>query len=161
MDIPKEFLSKEFLSQFKTGEDVTAFMKELHTRVYEQMLEAEMDNHLGYEKHSNQGDHSGNSRNGSYRKQIQTEMGESVIQVPRDREGEFEPIVVPKHQSRGLSIERLVISLYAKGMSVADMSRKCRKYTVLTSLPPLSPLSPIKLARLQQSGKIVLWTVYI
>ena len=58
MDIPKEFLSKEFLSQFKTGEDVTAFMKELHTRVYEQMLEAEMDNHLGYEKHSNQGDHS-------------------------------------------------------------------------------------------------------
>lgn len=59
MDIPKEFLSKEFLSQFKTGEDVTAFMKELHTRVYEQMLEAELDNHLGYEKHSNQGDHSG------------------------------------------------------------------------------------------------------
>ena len=46
MDIPKEFLSKEFLSQFKTGEDVTAFMKELHTRVYEQMLEAELDNHI-------------------------------------------------------------------------------------------------------------------
>ena len=44
MDILKEFLSKEFLSQFKTGEDVSAFMKELHTRVYEQMLEAEMDN---------------------------------------------------------------------------------------------------------------------
>ena len=57
-------------------------MKELHTRVYEQMLEAELDNHLCYEKHSNQGDHSGNSRNGSYKKQIQTEMGESVIQVP-------------------------------------------------------------------------------
>lgn len=127
MDIPKEFLSKEFLSQFKTGEDVTAFMKELHTRVYEQMLEAEMDNHLGYEKHSNQGDHSGNSRNGSYRKQIQTEMGESVIQVPRDREGEFEPIVVPKHQSRGLSIERLVISLYAKGMSVADIESEMQE----------------------------------
>ena len=79
MDIPKDLLSKEFLSWFKTGEDVTAFMKELHTRVYEQMLEAEMENHLGYEKHSNQGDHSDNSRNGSYRKQIQTEMGGSVI----------------------------------------------------------------------------------
>lgn len=127
MDIPKEFLSKEFLSQFKTGEDVTAFMKELHTRVYEQMLEAEMDNHLGYEKHSNQGDHSGNSRNGSYKKQIQTEMGESVIQVPRDREGEFEPVVVPKHQSRGLSIERLVISLYAKGMSVSDIESEMQE----------------------------------
>ena len=127
MDIPKEFLSKEFLSQFKTGEDVTAFMKELHTRVYEQMLEAELDNHLGYEKHSNQGDHSGNSRNGSYKKQIQTEMGESVIQVPRDRKSEFEPVVVPKHQSRGLSIERLVISLYAKGMSVSDIESEMQE----------------------------------
>ena len=127
MDIPKEFLSKEFLSQFKTGEDVTSFMKELHTRVYEQMLEGEMDTHLGYEKHSNQGDHSGNSRNGSYKKQIQTEMGESVIQVPRDREGNFEPVVVPKHQSRGLSIERLVISLYAKGMSVSDIESEMQE----------------------------------
>lgn len=102
-------------------------MKELHTRVYDQMLEAEMDNHLGYEKHSNQGDHSSNSRNGSYKKQIQTEMGESVIQVPRDREGEFEPVIVPKHQSRGLSIERLVISLYAKGMSVSDIESEMQE----------------------------------
>lgn len=86
-------------------------MKELYTHVYEQMLAVEMDNHLINEKHSNQGDHSGNSRNGSYKKQIQTKMGESVIKVLRDRESEFEPMVVPKHQSRGLSIERLVISL--------------------------------------------------
>ena len=144
MDIPKEFLSKEFLSQFKTGEDVTAFMKELHTRVYEQMLEAEMDNHLGYEKHSNQGDHSGNSRNGSYRKQIQTEMGKSVIQVPRDREGEFEPIVVPKHQSRGLSIERLVISLYAKGMSVADIESEMQEiYGINLSTSAISIITNI------------------
>ncbi len=139
MDIPKEFLSKEFLSQFKTGEDVTAFMKELHTRVYEQMLEAELDTHLGYEKHSNQVDHSSNSRNGSYKKQIQTEMGESVIQVPRDREGEFEPIVVPKHQSRGLSIERLVISLYAKGMSVSDIESEMQEiYSINLSTSALS-----------------------
>ena len=54
-----------------------------YPRLYgKEMLEVEMDNHLGYEKHSNQGDHSGNSRNGSYRKQIQTEMGESVIRFP-------------------------------------------------------------------------------
>ena len=60
-------------------------------------------------------------------KQIQTEMGESVIQVPRDRKSEFEPIVVPKHQSRGLSIERLVISLYAKGMSVSDIESEMQE----------------------------------
>lgn len=62
MDIPQDFFSKEFLSQCKTGEDVTAFMKELYTRFYEQMLEVEMDNHLDYEKCSNQRDHSDNLR---------------------------------------------------------------------------------------------------
>lgn len=161
MDIPKDFLSKEFLSKFKTGEDdVTAFMKELHTRVYEQMLEAEMDNHLGYEKHSNQGDHSGNSRNGSYRKQIQTEMVESVIQVPRDRKGEFVPVVVPKHHSCGLSIERLVISLYAKGMSVSGIESEMQEiYGINLSLLPFLLLL-IRLARLLQSGRIVLLRAY-
>ncbi|SBV95476.1 transposase (fragment) [uncultured Dysgonomonas sp.] len=121
MDIPKDFLSKEFLSQFKTQEDVEAFMSEFHVKVYEQMLQSEVDSHLGYEKGSKSGINSGNSRNGSYPKKIQGKHGQSVIEVPRDREGGFEPIVVPKHQSRGLSIERLVISLYAKGMSVSDI----------------------------------------
>ncbi|KAA6325607.1 hypothetical protein EZS27_025205, partial [termite gut metagenome] len=55
MDIPQSLLSKEFLSQFKTGEDVDAFLSELHTRVYEQLLEAEMDHHPGYEKNSVEG----------------------------------------------------------------------------------------------------------
>lgn len=100
-------------------------MKELDTRIYEQMLEAEMDNRLGYEKHSDQGNHSGNSRNGNHRKQIQTETEESVIQVPRDREGEFEPVVVPKCQSRGLPIERPVI--YAKGMGVSDIESEMQE----------------------------------
>lgn len=100
---------------------MTAFIKEFQTRVYEQMLKGEIYNHLGYKKHSNQGDHSGNSRNGSYKKQIQTEMGESIIKIPRDREGNFEPVIVPKYQSRDLSIKRLVISLYVKGMSVSDI----------------------------------------
>lgn len=65
------------------------------------MLEGEMDAHLGYEKHSSSGINSGNSRNGSYEKKIQTNHGESIIEVPRDRQGVFEPVVVPKPQSRG------------------------------------------------------------
>ena len=119
--VPSEMLSKEFLSQFKSEEDVSQFLKDLHAQVLEQMLQGEMDAHLGYEKHSSDGNNSGNSRNGSYSKKIQTEHGESIIEIPRDRNGEFEPVVIPKHQSRGLSIERLVISLYAKGMSVSDI----------------------------------------
>ena len=52
MDIPKELLSKEFLSQFRSQDDVSHFMKDLHARVYEELLEREMDFHLGYQKHS-------------------------------------------------------------------------------------------------------------
>ena len=86
-----------------------------------------MDAHLGYEKNSVSGNNSGNSRNG-YPKKIQTEHGEAVISIPRDRNGQFEPIAVPKHESRGLSIEKLVISLYAKGMSVSDMRKRCVRF---------------------------------
>ena len=60
------------------------------------MLESEMDVHLDYEKNSVAGNNSGNSRNGKYPKKIQTEHSESVISIPRDRNGEFEPIVIPK-----------------------------------------------------------------
>jgi len=90
------------------------------------MLEGEMDSQLGYEKHSTAGNNTGNSRNGSFPKKIQTQHGESIIQIPRDRQGEFDPVAVPKHQSCGLSIERLVISLYAKGMSVSDIEDELR-----------------------------------
>lgn len=61
MDIPKDFLSKEFLSQFKPQEDVEAFISELHVQVYEQIPQSEMDNHLGYEKGSKEGVNSGNT----------------------------------------------------------------------------------------------------
>lgn len=83
--------------------------------------------HLGYEKNSVAGNNTGNSQNGSYPKKIRTGHGESVIPIPRDRNGQFEPIAVPKHESRGLSIEKLVISLYAKGMSVSDIEEEMRE----------------------------------
>ncbi len=118
--LAKELISKELSSQFKTEEDVSNFMRNLHSQLLEQLLHAEMDDHLGYAKNSSDGNNSGNSRNGSFKKKIKTEYGESTIEVPRDRNGDFTPIAVPKHSSNGLSIERLVISLYAKGMSVSD-----------------------------------------
>lgn len=109
--LPPGLITKEFLKQFKTEEDVSKFMKDLHSQVLEQMLQGEMDAHLGYEKNDVAGNNTGNSRNGNFPKTIQTEHGESTIQIPRDRKGEFDPIIVPKHKSRGLSIEKLVISL--------------------------------------------------
>jgi len=124
--LPPGLITKEFLKQFKSEEDVSNFMKDLHSQVLEQMLQGEMDAHLGYEKNDVAGNNTGNSRNGNFPKTIQTEHGESTIQIPRDRNGNFEPIIVPKHKSRGLSIEKLVISLYAKGMSVSDIEDELR-----------------------------------
>ena len=89
--VPDEVLSKEFISQFKTEADVSKFLKQLHAQVLEKMLEGEMDAHLGYEKNSVTDNNSGNSRNGSYPKKIQTEHGEAVISISRDRNGQFEP----------------------------------------------------------------------
>lgn len=103
------------------------FLKQLHAQVVEKMFKGEMDAHWGYEKHSVTGNNSENSRNGSYPKKIQIEYGESVISIPRDRNGQFEPIAVLKHKSRELSIEKLIISLYAKGMSVSDIEEKMRE----------------------------------
>ena len=75
--VPDEVLSKEFLSQFKTEADVSRFLNQLHAQVLEKMLEGEMDAHLGYEKNSVAGNNTGNSRNGSYPKKIQTGHGRS------------------------------------------------------------------------------------
>jgi len=186
MDIPKDLLSKEFLSQFKSQEDVSQFMKDLHVRVYEDLLAREMDLHLGYEKHSVSGNNSGNSRNGSYSKRIQTEHGEQDICIPRDRSGDFEPIVVPKHQSRGLNIEKLVISLYAKGMSVSDIEEEMKEiYEINLSTSAISiitnkvtqqaiewqnrPLESLYLIvwmdgivfKVRENGKVINKTVYL
>lgn len=184
--VPAEMLSKEFLSQFKTEEDVSQFLKDLHSQVLEQMLQGEMDSHLGYDKHSSDGYNSGNSRNGSFSKKIQSEHGEHIIEVPRDRKGEFDPIVVPKHQSRGLSIERLVISLYAKGMSVSDIEDELRDiYQIALSTSSISiitnkvtqaasewqnrPLERLYMVvwmdgivfKVRESGKVINKTVYL
>ena len=74
-------------------------------------------------KNSVTGNNTGNSRNGSYLKKIQTEHGESVISILRDRKGQFEPIAVLKYENRGLSIEKLIISLYSKGW-VSDIEEE-------------------------------------
>ena len=145
-----------------------------------------MDAHWGYEKNSVADNNTGYSRNGSYPKKIQTDHGESVISIPRDRNGQFEPIAVPKHESRGLSIEKLVISLYAKGMSVSDIEEEMREiYEIELSTSAISiitnkvnqaaqewqnrPLDPVYLIawmdgivfKVRDNGKIINKTVYL
>ena len=114
-----DLLNPEFFKQFKSGEELEAFLSELHKRGIEQMLEGELDAHLDYAKH--QRSSNPNSRNGKSKKQIKTSYGESQISVPRDRDGSFDPQLVPKRSRLAKGIESMVISLYAKGMSNSDI----------------------------------------
>jgi transposase-like protein len=84
-------------------------------------LEVELEEHLGYEPYDPVGRGSGNSRNGTSRKTVKTEIGDVELAVPRDRNGSFEPVTVPKHQRRLDGLAGNVISLYAKGMTTGDI----------------------------------------
>lgn len=114
----EDLLNGDFLNQFKTGEELSDFLRELQKRGIEKMLEGEMDAHLGYGKHGNS---KGNARNGYGTKKIKTAQGESQIQVPRDRDASFNPMLVPKRKSMVDGVENVIVSLYAKGMSNADI----------------------------------------
>ena len=90
--------------------------------VLETALEAEMDEHLGYPKHAVSGRNTGNSRNGARRKTVLTDVGEVEIDVPRDREGSFDPKIVKKRQRRLEGVDELVISVAAKGLTTGEIS---------------------------------------
>jgi putative transposase len=101
------------------GQD--GIIKDLTKRVVERALNAEMDHHLGYEKHSKAGDNTGDSRNGTSKKTIIADNREIEIDVPRDRNGSFEPIAVQKHQKRTPLFNDQIISLYSRGLSTRDI----------------------------------------
>lgn len=93
----------------------------LTKNVLEAGLEAEMSEHLGYDKHEPAGRNSGNSRNGTRSKRVLTDVGPVDIEVPRDREGSFEPQLVRKHQRRLTGVDEMVISLTAKGLTTGEV----------------------------------------
>lgn len=89
-------------------------MSGLTKRVLEAALEEELTDHLGYEPHDPAGHHSGNSRNGTRAKTVLTEVGPVQVDVPRDRAGTFEPVIVPKGKRRLEGVDRIVLSLTAR-----------------------------------------------
>jgi putative transposase len=93
----------------------------------ERMLEAEMATHLGYEPNEAKGRNTGNSRNGHSSKTVQTESGPVEIRVPRDRQGSFEPQLIPKHQRRLEGFDDKVLALYSRGMSTRDIKGHLRE----------------------------------
>lgn len=118
-------------------QDVQDLLKNLFKGTIEEMLETEMDEHLGYEKHNPAGDLSGNSRNGYNKKTIQTQMGKTEIKIPRDRNGEFEPRLIEKYQNKSDGLENKIIAMYAKGMSTRDIEDHLRDIYGIDASPAL------------------------
>lgn len=120
-------MSKEQIKQWikeknmKSVDDVQSALKDLFAETIQEMLEAEIETSLGYAKHDMKNKRTTNSRNGYSKKTVRSEYGDVDIQVPRDREGDFEPNIVKKHQSNVTGIEDQILALYAKGVSTRDI----------------------------------------
>ena len=114
----------EELGKAKSIEDFfgkEGIFSRLFPKTLEQMLEAELSDQLGYNRYEAKGRNSGNSRNGFYERKLKTSEGETTIQFPRDRNGEYESTILEKHASNTNELEKKIIWMYAKGMSVRDI----------------------------------------
>jgi len=121
----EDLLNSKFLKQFRTGEELNSFIHQLQQRGIEQLLEGEMDDHLGYNKHERSQE--ANARNGHSTKIIKTDSGKAEIKVPRDRDASFTPVLIPKRRSMVEGLENVIVSMYAKGMSVSDIEEQIRE----------------------------------
>lgn len=127
-NVSKELLREYIKEQnFSSADDILVGLKEMFRDVLQESLEAEMDEALGYGKYNNMDKNNDNSRNGYSKKTVKTELGPVQINIPRDRNGDFEPKIVPKHQRSVNGIEDKIIGLYATGMTTRDISEQIKE----------------------------------
>ena len=109
----------------QSADDIQEALKDLLSGTIQDMLETEMDNHLGYDRYERSGE--SNYRNGTKSKTVRSKYGEFKVDVPQDRQSSFEPQVLPKHQKDISSIDDKIISMYAKGMTTSDIESHMRE----------------------------------
>ncbi|MDI3548101.1 MAG: putative transposase [Halanaerobiales bacterium] len=119
---------KDLARECHTVEDIQEMLKNLFKDTLQQIFEAEMDEHLGYKKHSIEGKNTGNNRNGYSKKTIKTRFGNTEIDIPRDRNSTFEPQIIKKYEKTSNQLEDQIIAMYAKGMSTRDIERSYERY---------------------------------
>lgn len=179
-----EQLTDAFLKQLKTGDELNSFLAQLQKRGIEKILEGELDAHLGYDRHEKTT--STNARNGTSVKKVKTSFGETTIEVPRDRDASFNPMLIPKRQSMVDGLENVIVSLYAKGMTVSDIEEQIREvYNFEVSTSTISritetvandivawqnrPLEPVYLIvwmdgivfKVRENSKVINKTIYL
>jgi putative transposase len=121
----------------KDASDIETMLKTMFADTIKEMLESEMDHELGYSKYDYKNKETDNSRNGYSKKKIRSKSGEINLAIPRDRNGEFEPVVVKKHERNISSIEDRIISMYAKGMSTRDIQKHLHEIYGFEASPTL------------------------
>ena len=127
-NMSKELLRKYIKEQnFTSPNEILNALKDMFRDVLQESLEAEMDEALGYEKYDSISKSIDNSRNGYSKKTVKTELGPVEINIPRDRNGEFEPKIIPKHQRSVNGIEEKILGLYATGMTTRDISEQVKE----------------------------------
>ncbi len=125
MAIDNELIDN-LLKDYKKPADLigeNGLLKQLTKQLLERAMSAEMTEHVGYEKHDAAGNNSGNSRNGTSAKTIKGSFGTMGLEVPRDRNGTFEPQIIEKHQTRFTGFDENIISLYARGLSTREIQQ--------------------------------------
>ncbi len=130
----------ELLKDYKTPEDMlgsNGLLQQLTKALVERALEGEMTHHLGYPPHDVSGDNSGNSRNGKSKKTITGKRGSVEVEVPRDRNAEFEPLLVKKGQRRFDGFDDKIISMYARGMSCRQIQAHLEEIYAVEVSPDL------------------------
>ncbi|QAA31102.1 IS256 family transposase [Clostridium manihotivorum] len=127
-NVSKELLREYIKDQnFTSANDILNGLKDMFRDVLQEALEAEMDEALGYGKYEGSEKINGNSRNGYSKKTIKTELGPVQVDIPRDRNSEFEPKLIPKHQRSVNGIEDKILGLYATGMTTRDISEQIKE----------------------------------
>ena len=117
-------LIDKLLADYKKPEDIigeNGLLKQLTKALLERAMQAEMTDHLGYEKHDPAGNNSGNSRNGATSKTLKGDFGEMPLETPRDRNGSYEPKIIGKGQTRFTGFDDKILSMYARGMSTREI----------------------------------------
>lgn len=126
----KEELLDELLANYTGPDDLVGpdgLLTELKKRLINRVMDSELSTHLGYDKHERAGAEKTNSRNGHSQKSIRSTDGKIAIKVPRDRDGDFEPLLIPKHQRHFDGFDSCIVSLYSRGLGVREIQEHLKE----------------------------------
>jgi putative transposase len=154
-------LPPEIFKGLKSGKELDDFLSAIYKQGVEALLNAEMDEHLGYEKNAVKPDDTDNLRNGTSNKTLKSDIGDVEINIPRDRNSLFEPIIVPKHKRFSEKIEDVIIGMYSRGMTTRDIEEQIKEiYGIELSETSVSNITAKILENIKQWQERPLDNVY-